>query len=101
MMVGNGRCVVLMSGGIDSSATLAICQQHGERISGMFFNYGQPAARSEWEAGQRIANHYGIEVERVDLGVAFVSDRGEFFGRNALFVLAAAGVIAHRCKRRR
>ena len=91
--VSNGHCVLLMSGGIDSSATLVACQQLGTDLSGMFFDYGQPAARSEWEAAQHIASHYQIRVEKVDLGVSLVSDRGEFFGRNALFVLTAAGVI--------
>ena len=85
-----------MSGGIDSSATLVACQQLGSELSGMFFGYGQPAVQSEWEAVQQIASHYQIGVERVDLGVTLVSDRGEFFGRNALFVLAAAGVVAQR-----
>ena len=95
-MASNDRCVVLMSGGIDSSATLVVCQKMGTNISGMFINYGQPAALSEWEAVQQIASHYQIGVEKVDLGVTLVSDRGEFFGRNALFVLAAAGVVPHR-----
>ena len=94
--VSNSHCVLLMSGGIDSSATLVACQQLGTDLSGMFFDYGQPAARSEWEAAQHIASHYQIRVEKVDLGVSLVSDRGEFFGRNALFVLTAAGVIPHR-----
>ena len=94
--VSNSRFVLLMSGGIDSSATLAACQQIGTDLSGMFFDYGQPAARSEWEAAQHIASHYRIGVEKVALGVSLASDRGEFFGRNALFVLTAAGVIPHR-----
>ena len=95
-MSSNDRCVVLMSGGIDSSATLVACQQLGSDLSGMFFDYGQPAARSEWEAVPQMANYYQIGVEKVDLGVTLVSDRGEFFGRNALFVLAAAAVVPHR-----
>ena len=94
--VGNKHCVVLMSGGIDSSATLAACQTPGASLSGMFVDYGQPAAQCEWEAAQRIASHYLIEVEKVTLGVGLVSDRGEFFGRNALFILTAAGTIPQR-----
>ena len=90
------HCVVLMSGGIDSSATLAACQEPGISLRGMFVDYGQPAVRSEWEAAQRIASHYQIEVDKVDLGISLVSDMGEFFGRNALFVLAAAGTIPQR-----
>lgn len=94
--VDENRCVVLMSGGIDSSATLPACQGPGKSLSGMFVDYGQPAARSEWKAAQNIASHYDIEIDKVDLGVSLVSDRGEFFGRNALFILAAAGTIPQR-----
>ena len=90
------RCVVLMSGGIDSSATLVVCQELGATISGMFVDYGQPAARSEWESAQRIARHYQIEIDRVELGFKLAAVRGEFFGRNALFVLTAAGAITER-----
>ena len=95
-MADKSHCVVLMSGGIDSSATLVSCEELGANLSGMFFDYGQPAAGSEWEAAQGIASHYQIEIEKIDLGVSLVSDRGEFFGRNALFILTAASVIANR-----
>ena len=94
--VSNKHCVVLMSGGIDSSATLAACQEPGIFLSGMFVDYGQPAVCSEWEAARRIANHYQIEIDKMDLGISLVSDLGEFFGRNALFILIAAGAIPQR-----
>ena len=70
--VNDKHCVVLMSGGIDSSATLATCQEPGISLSGMFVDYGQPAARSEWEAAQRIASHYQIEIDKVDLGISLL-----------------------------
>ena len=51
-MTTEKRYVVLMSGGIDSSATLVACQQPGTYLSGMFVDYGQPAAASEWKAAE-------------------------------------------------
>ena len=96
MLTSDKHCVVLVSGGIDSSATLAACLALGGSLSGMFVDYRQPAALSEWEAAQRIASHYQIEIDKVDLGISLVSDRGEFFGRNALFILTAAGTIRQR-----
>ena len=89
-------CVVLLSGGIDSSATVVACRELGATLSGMFVDYGQPAAESEWEAAQGIASHYQIEIDRVELGIKLEAVRGEFFGRNALFVLTAAGAITER-----
>ena len=95
-MTKEKHCVVLMSGGIDSSAALVACQQPDTHLSGMFVDYGQPAAESEWNASQSIAEHYRLKVDRVQLGVGLVSNSGEFFGRNALFVLVAAGTTSHR-----
>ncbi len=94
--VRDKRCVVLMSGGIDSSAAVVACQDLGAVLSGMFVDYGQPAAQSEWAAAQRMASHYQIEINRVDLGFRLASTQGEFFGRNALFALTAAATITHR-----
>ena len=93
VLVSDKHCVVLMSGGIDSAATLAAWQGPSTSLSGMFVDYGQSAAQSEWQAARSIASHYEIEIDKVDLGVSLVSDRGEFFGRNALFILTAAGTI--------
>lgn len=85
-----------MSGGIDSSATVTACQEPGITMAGMFLDYGQPAARSEWEAAQNVAEHYSLAIQRIDLGFSLVSNSGEFVSRNALFILTAAGVIENR-----
>ena len=88
--------VVLMSGGIDSTATAAACLQTGKITRGIFFDYGQPTSRSEWKAAQKVANHYRIGIEKFRLGFKLQSREGEFFGRNALFILATAGIIEDR-----
>ena len=96
MPVRDKHTLILLSGGIDSAATLAICQDSNPNTSALFVNYGQAAAESEWKAAQDIADYYGVEIERVELGFSLVVDNGEFFGRNALFILTAAGVIPQR-----
>ncbi len=86
-----------MSGGIDSSATALAVLNEGHETSGLFVDYGQPAARSEWRAARDVAQRLGIEIERVDLGFHLASSGyGEFFGRNALLILAAAGRVQTR-----
>ena len=90
------RTIVLASGGIDSSATIAACIEARSNVTGLFFDYGQPAALSEWNAAQQIAGHYNIDIKRMNLGATLVSEQGEFFGRNALFILTAAGVVKQR-----
>ena len=88
--------IVLVSGGIDSSATIAMCQSAGAIVDGLFVDYEQPSAVSEWEAAQRVAKHYQVEINKVEIGVGLASERGEFFGRNALFILTAGGAISRR-----
>ena len=88
--------VVLLSGGIDSSAAVGVCLEDGIAPVGVFVDYGQPAARSEWSAAESVARHYGIEVGRVSLGFPLASREGEFFGRNALLILTAAGMTEAR-----
>lgn len=85
--------LVLLSGGIDSAATLVLYHQQGAELSAIHFDYGQPARRSEWEAAEAIAQHYGVPITRIRLGVRPRARNGEFFGRNALFVLAAAATV--------
>ena len=84
--------VILMSGGIDSSSVTAACRREEAELSGIFVDYGQPAAHSEWSATQNIAEYYGVAVRRVCLGFQLASNRGEFFARNALLILTAAGI---------
>ena len=88
--------VVLMSGGIDSSSVVAVSQEAGAQPSGIFVDYGQPAARSEWCAAQKIARHYDVEIRKVNLGFRLVSCDGEFFARNALLILTVAGMTEDR-----
>ena len=56
-----------MSGGIDSSATALAILNEGYETSGLFVDYGQPAARSEWRAARDVAHGLGIGIDRVDL----------------------------------
>ena len=88
--------VVLLSGGIDSSATVVACTDRTDNVSCIFMDYGQSAAESEWVASKKIAAYFDVEIERVQLGFGLVEAGGEFFGRNALFVLAAAGLLPMR-----
>lgn len=73
-----------------------MCQDEDSAVSGVFVDYGQPAALSEWEAAEQVASFYGIPVKRIDLGFNLPSTEGEFFGRNAILVLAAAGATDER-----
>lgn len=66
------KVLVLLSGGIDSSTCLAMaCQQFpADEILAANCYYGQKNAR-EMEAAKQIADHYGVELIRLDLADIF------------------------------
>jgi 7-cyano-7-deazaguanine synthase len=64
------KAVVLISGGLDSSTTLAIAQAAGYVCYGLTVDYGQ-RHRSELDAARRVAERLGVrdhKVLRLDLG---------------------------------
>ena len=64
------KAIVLTSGGIDSSTTLAIAQAAGYETYALSFRYGQRHAL-EIEAAQRIAEHFRVKrhlIVDIDLG---------------------------------
>ena len=72
--------VVLLSGGLDSSTTLAIAADKGYALYAISFRYGQRHAR-ELQAAQALACHYGVrdhKIVEIDLrlfgGSALTSD---------------------------
>ena len=58
------RAVVLLSGGLDSAATLAIAIAEGYEAYALSFDYGQ-RHQIETEAARRIANSLGVKEHRV------------------------------------
>lgn len=72
--------VVLLSGGLDSTTTLAIAKSEGYKIYALTFRYGQ-RHEVEIEAARRIAAHFDVDqhvVAQIDLrvfgGSALTSD---------------------------
>ena len=67
----NRKAVVLLSGGLDSSTTLAIAKSQGYIIHALTFQYGQ-RHEAEIEAACRIANHFAVAehfIVQIDLRV--------------------------------
>lgn len=64
------KAVLLLSGGLDSTTTLAIAREQGFEIYAMSFAYGQ-RHRHELNAAKKIAATYGVSEHRtvrIDLG---------------------------------
>ena len=81
--------LVLMSGGIDSTACAHYFLNRGDNVSGIFVDYGQPAAGPEMDAVKRITQHYGISLTLLTFRGARTWTTGEILGRNAFLVFAA------------
>ena len=58
------RAVVLLSGGLDSTTTLAIAMAEGYEAYALSFDYGQ-RHQIEVEAARRVANSLGAKEHRV------------------------------------
>jgi 7-cyano-7-deazaguanine synthase len=88
--------VVLLSGGIDSAATVLTFPRSKFMVSGLHFDYGQAARRTEWSAAERLGVRLKIPVHRLRLGFRPFEVQGEFAARNALLVLTCAAVTPSR-----
>lgn len=64
------RDTVVLSGGVDSTVTLARAMREGGRVQAITFDYGQRHAR-EIQAARDVADHYGVphQVIQVPPGV--------------------------------
>jgi 7-cyano-7-deazaguanine synthase len=74
------RCVVLLSGGLDSATALAVAIARGDECHTLAFDYGQ-RHRSELAAARRVsgalgaAGHRELRVSLADLGGSALTDR--------------------------
>jgi 7-cyano-7-deazaguanine synthase len=59
--------VVLLSGGLDSSANLAFAAERDTVVLALHVDYGQRAAAPEWRASRALAEHYGVKIERIEI----------------------------------
>jgi 7-cyano-7-deazaguanine synthase len=69
--MGEGKAIVLLSGGLDSTTTLAIARNEGYEVHALSFRYGQ-RHDIEIEAARRVAERFGVEqhvIVDIDLRV--------------------------------
>jgi 7-cyano-7-deazaguanine synthase len=59
--------VALVSGGLDSTVAVALSFETFRLERGLFFDYGQHAAREECRCAGRVADRYGMPLERIEL----------------------------------
>ncbi len=80
------RCLVLASGGIDSTTCLSYYKKRHQPVTALFVDYGQPARVMEAKAVSAVCRTLEVPLKRVRVvGLKFPA--GEIRGRNALFLL--------------
>lgn len=63
----NNSAIVLLSGGLDSLASIAAVREEIDVKKALHFNYGQNPLEKEKLACEKICKHYNIELETIDL----------------------------------
>jgi 7-cyano-7-deazaguanine synthase len=58
------KAVILLSGGLDSSVTLAMAKEEGYELYPISFNYGQRHAK-ELESARKIAEYYALKEHKI------------------------------------
>ena len=82
--------LVLLSGGIDSTACAYFYKSQGFSVETLFINYGQAAIEKEVIAAQQIAATLAVPHNTITLGRRVTKAfKGEIIGRNAFFLFAA------------
>ncbi|WP_437978891.1 7-cyano-7-deazaguanine synthase [Sorangium sp. So ce295] len=81
--------LVLLSGGVDSAATVAFYLDFGRPPAALFIDYAQPARYEEAQAAAALAAHFGISLSVATWSGPTAKRVGLIRGRN-LFLLAAA-----------
>jgi len=82
--------LLLLSGGIDSTACLSFYQELRRPLCCLFVNYGQSAAGREWRAAKAVAEHYSAPLQycrwrgKARRGAGFISGRNGFLLTAAL-----------------
>ncbi len=81
--------LILLSGGIDSTACVDFYIDFGRPPFGFFIDYGQPAAKKEAESAKAIADYYSIPVIFSKWKGHTDKISGFINGRNSFLITAA------------
>lgn len=73
------RALVLLSGGLDSTAALLWARRRGGAVAALFIYYGQPAGQRECERALAVTRELSVPFYRVDISSAFYGQSAGVF----------------------
>lgn len=83
------QTLVLLSGGIDSSATLHYFLRQGYKVTALFVDYGQLARTEEGRAALKVTSFYGVAFRTIKVKGLTNATEGFIRGRNAFLLYTA------------
>ena len=81
--------LVLLSGGLDSSACLQFYKQMGRQPCALFIDYDQAAAINEEQAAKAMADHFEVQLHIAQWRGVRSKSTGNITARNAFLLFAA------------
>lgn len=88
-MENGSDVLLLLSGGIDSTACLDLYLSDNRTVDALFIDYGQLSNDHEFLCALKIAKHYKIEINKIKIDLLNKYKDGEILGRNALLIFTA------------
>jgi 7-cyano-7-deazaguanine synthase len=85
----SSNVLVLLSGGIDSSACISYYISQQFSVSGLFVDYGQAAAAPESKAARAVSRYYDIPLDVIKVVGGKKWEMGCVPGRNAFLLFTA------------
>lgn len=84
-----GSALVLLSGGIDSTACTHFLMSQNYQVSAFHISYGQPATMIEKNCSEDIARYFKIPLRTCQVQAVTRLADGEIQGRNAFLIFTA------------
>ncbi|MEY8850031.1 7-cyano-7-deazaguanine synthase [Psychroserpens sp. XS_ASV72] len=88
-MKEKSKVLILLSGGLDSTALIDYYIRRNFSVFALFINYGQIAYEYELKAVKEISSFYNIEAQFLNTGFKNYFQSGEIVGRNLLLLSLA------------
>ncbi len=86
--------LILLSGGIDSSALVKYHISQGYQVEAVFFDYGQRNCKQEFISASKISDYYNIKLHVKKIGFNLYDNNGEYYCRNGIFILTACSFLS-------
>lgn len=86
--------LILLSGGLDSTACTHLYVKQKKKVSAIFIDYGQLAAQKEKVASRKVCEYYGINLKEVTFN-GLPSQKGNYIQGRNLFLVSAALLSAN------